>query len=148
MRRILSIASIAIAAMLALSACAPLVPEEASEISVYATFYPLYALTDALMDGVPNASLHCLVQPQDGCLRSYTLSDWDAALLASSADAVIAGGRGLMPPACARSARSRPSHPRLTPISRRARRFAARNQRGFPRRRRSSSRSPRCSPGP
>ena len=31
----------------------------------------------------------------DGCLRSYSLSDWDLALLMQSADAVIAGGRGL-----------------------------------------------------
>jgi ABC-type Zn uptake system ZnuABC Zn-binding protein ZnuA len=35
------------------------------------------------------------VQPQDGCLRAYQLSDWDAALLIRGADAVISGGRGL-----------------------------------------------------
>jgi ABC-type Zn uptake system ZnuABC Zn-binding protein ZnuA len=34
------------------------------------------------------------VQPQDGCLRSYELSDWDEALL-GDADAVILAGRGL-----------------------------------------------------
>ena len=34
------------------------------------------------------------MQPQDGCLRDYALSDWDLYLL-SGADMVIAGGRGL-----------------------------------------------------
>lgn len=77
------------------SGCKRLIPEEKQSISVYATFYPVYALTDAVMRDVPDARLHCLVQPQDGCLRSYQLSDWDTALLASGADAVIMGGRGL-----------------------------------------------------
>ena len=47
-----------------------------------------------MISGVPETSLHCLAQPQDGCLRSYGQSDWDLYLL-SQADAVIAGGRGL-----------------------------------------------------
>lgn len=64
-------------------------------LRVYASFYPLYALTEMLAQDVPGIELHCLVQPQDGCLRAYSLSDWDFALLSDSADAVIAGGRGL-----------------------------------------------------
>lgn len=79
---------------LALAGCRPLVTEDEKPLNVYATFYPIYALADALMEDVPNAALHCLVQPQDGCLRAYGLSDWDAYLLAS-ADAVVCGGRGL-----------------------------------------------------
>ena len=35
-----------------------------------------------------------MAQPQDGCLRNYQISDWDAAMLAN-ADAIIIGGRGL-----------------------------------------------------
>lgn len=62
--------------------------------SVYATFYPLYAAAQLLTDGVPNTNLHCLVQPQDGCLRDYQLSDWDLALLSTS-NLIIAGGREL-----------------------------------------------------
>ena len=90
----------AVAALLALAAlllcgCRPVVPDEEKPISIYATVYPIYALTDAVMRDVPNAQLHCLVQPQDGCLRDYQLSDWDLALLDRSADAVIMGGRGL-----------------------------------------------------
>ena len=64
------------------------------EINVYATFYPIYAAAAMITENVPDLRLNCLVQPQDGCLRSYGLSDWDAALL-GSADAVIAGGHGL-----------------------------------------------------
>lgn len=66
----------------------------AGKLNIYATFYPFYALTEMLMKDTSSAELHCLVQPQDGCLRSYQLSNWDLALL-SGADAVIAGGRGL-----------------------------------------------------
>lgn len=61
---------------------------------IYASFYPLYALTQLITEGVDGVELNCLVQPQDGCLRSYELSNWDLALL-GSADVVIAGGRGL-----------------------------------------------------
>lgn len=79
---------------LMLAGCRPLVADDEKPLNIYATFWPIYALTDALMADVPDASLHCLVQPQDGCLRAYPLSDWDAYML-SSADAVICGGRGL-----------------------------------------------------
>lgn len=95
LRRAVTIALLLIVAASALSGCRPLVQEEAGPISVYASFYPIYALTDAVMRGVSDAALHCLVQPQDDCLRAYQLSDWDAALLARGADAVIVGGRGL-----------------------------------------------------
>ena len=83
----------------ALSGCGLHAGEEASPepeaLSVYATFYPIYALTALITDGVPDMQISCLAQPMDGCLRSYDLSDWDLALLMRSADAVIAGGRGL-----------------------------------------------------
>ncbi len=69
--------------------------EEPESITIYASFYPIYALAELLVEGAPNLQLKCLVQPQDGCLRDYSLSDWDLALLTRSADAIIAGGRGL-----------------------------------------------------
>lgn len=68
---------------------------ETEALNVYATFYPIYAITALVADGVPELQINCLAQPLDGCLRSYSLSDWDLALLVRSADAVIAGGRGL-----------------------------------------------------
>ena len=62
--------------------------------TVYASFYPIYALAAGVCENVPGLTLSCLTQPQDGCLRSYSLSDWDAALL-SGADMLIMSGRGL-----------------------------------------------------
>ena len=84
-----------LALALCLSGCRPLVSDAPTAISVYATFYPVYALTEAVMREVPDSEVHCLVQPQDGCLRNYQLSDWDLYLLAAGADAVVMGGRGL-----------------------------------------------------
>jgi len=95
LRRAVTLALMLLVLAPALCGCKPLVQEAAGPIAIYATFYPIYALTDAVMQGVPDAALHCLVQPQDGCLRAYQLSDWDAALLVRGADAVISGGRGL-----------------------------------------------------
>lgn len=81
--------------MLSLSSCAPIVDAPEPELNVYATFYPIYALAEMIAKDVPGIEIHCLVQPQDECLRSYQLSDWDLYLLNYSADGVLAGGRGL-----------------------------------------------------
>lgn len=67
---------------------------ESTALNVYATFYPLYAIADMILQDT-DVQLNCLVQPQDGCFRSYSLSDWDLALLTGAADVVIAGGSGL-----------------------------------------------------
>lgn len=64
-------------------------------LTVYASFYPLYAIAEMITRDVPDLELKCLVQPQDGCIRNYVLSDWDLALLINSADAILIGGRGL-----------------------------------------------------
>ena len=95
MRRNIAIIALTILIISLFSGCHRLVDAEKESISVYASFWPVYALTDAVMADTPDASLHALVQPQDGCLRDYQLSDWDLALLAHGADAVIIGGRGL-----------------------------------------------------
>lgn len=89
-------ALICVLCMLLLSGCHPLLEgEDALETKyVAATFYPLYSLAVNIVEDVPALSLSCLTQPQDGCIRSYTLSDWDYALLMNQ-DAVIFGGRGL-----------------------------------------------------
>lgn len=95
MKKIIRLTAALLIAALALAGCGPLVSDDERELSVYASFYPIYALTEALTRDVPRMSVHCLVQPQDQCLRAYALSDWDAALLRTSADAVLLGGRGL-----------------------------------------------------
>lgn len=70
-------------------------PTESPEQVVYASFYPIYALSGMILQDVPDMQLRQLVQPQDGCLRNYQLSDWDLYQVAFNADAVILGGRGL-----------------------------------------------------
>ena len=88
------------AALLAavLSGCAKRAEEQNQQddgiLDVYVGFYPIYAIAEMIVQDVPDVRLNCLVQPQDGCLRAYSLSDWDLALL-SHADAVLIGGRGL-----------------------------------------------------
>ena len=82
----------------ALAGCVRLVPEQSEPepaLSVYASFYPIYALTQMITDGISGVEAHCLVQPQDGCLREYDLSDWDLRLIEQAADVVILGGNGL-----------------------------------------------------
>lgn len=70
-------------------------PTESPEQVVYASFYPIYALSGMILQDVPDMQLRQLVQPQDGCLRNYQLSDWDLYQVAFNADSVILGGRGL-----------------------------------------------------
>ncbi|MBQ3079044.1 MAG: zinc ABC transporter substrate-binding protein [Clostridia bacterium] len=79
------------------SGCKQIVKDEdiPENYTIYASFYPVYALASLIInEDIPGISLMQLIQPQDGCLRSYTLSDWDAYLL-SGADAVILCGNGL-----------------------------------------------------
>lgn len=79
-----------------LCACRDASVEEKKEVEtldIYASCFPIYAIAERLTRGVPDLRLHCLMQPQDGSLRSYELSNWDAALL-SKADAVLMGGDG------------------------------------------------------
>ena len=94
MRRRIAIATLILVIIAVLAGCKRLVKPEDESISVCASFWPVYVLTDAVMADVPDAALRLLAQPQDGCLRNYQLSDWDAAILAG-ADAVVMGGRGL-----------------------------------------------------
>lgn len=82
--------------LLMLTGCHSLMQgEDALETKyITATFYPLYAAALNITKDVPALSLSCLTQPQDGCIRSYELSDWDYSILLNQ-DAVIIGGHGL-----------------------------------------------------
>lgn len=90
-----AISAICAIILLLLTGCSPIVENVPPTTEVYATFYPIYALTQLIADGAENTEIHCLVQPQDECLRSYSLSDWDLYMLAYSADGVISSGNGL-----------------------------------------------------
>lgn len=88
-------AALILLAALLMTGCTPIVAEVPHSTSVYATFYPIYAITAAITEGADDIEVHCLVQPQDECLRSYTLSDWDLYMLNYSADMIISAGNGL-----------------------------------------------------
>ena len=94
---------------LTMSACAPLVEEAPEEAQIYATFYPFYALTALLTEDIEGLRLSCLVQPQDGCLRDYALSDWDLYLLPAPTSSSPAGaGWRALKARCNRWARAGP----------------------------------------
>lgn len=86
---------LALAVAVSCSGCTPLMDADPETLSIYASFYPIYALTEMIVEGVPDLKMHCLVQPQDSCLRNYSLSDWDLYLLSYGADAIVLGGGGL-----------------------------------------------------
>lgn len=88
-------AALLLLTLLLLCACAPVTKEVETQKQVYASFYPIYALTGMALQNTPELGLKCLVQPQDGCLRDYELSDWDLYMLSADADSVVVGGRGL-----------------------------------------------------
>ena len=57
MKRVMVALLMGLVVAVALSGCGRLVPEPVETLSVYATFYPIYALTDAVMAGIPDAEL-------------------------------------------------------------------------------------------
>ncbi len=75
-------------------ASAPPSQEDNRDKQIYVSFYPLYVITGNIAAGVEDVQVNCLVQPQDGCLRNYELSDWDLRTLISSY-AMLMGGEGL-----------------------------------------------------
>ncbi|MEE1200229.1 MAG: zinc ABC transporter substrate-binding protein [Christensenellales bacterium] len=93
--RISRISALLILVILTLTSCHPIVEEVTPPLNVAATCYPIFALTSAIVEDVPDIELSCLMDPQDGCIRNYSLSDWDLYLLAYSADLIIQGGEGL-----------------------------------------------------
>lgn len=79
---------------LILTGCQPVVESIPQTQTVYATYYPIYALASMILEDAELIELHCLVQPQDGCLRAYQWSDWDESML-MHADLILCAGNGL-----------------------------------------------------
>lgn len=95
MKKKICVFLIAILPALILSGCAPVVNEDdiPEKFNIYASFLPAYMLSDMIIDDIPGMNLHLLIQPQDGCMRNYVLSDWDQYVL-MNADAAILIGNG------------------------------------------------------
>ena len=67
---------------------------ETEEITVVATFYPVYILAKNVLDGVSGVSLTSMTPPSTGCLHDYQLLTGDMRTL-STARALIINGAGM-----------------------------------------------------
>lgn len=66
----------------------------AEDISVMATFYPVYILAENVLDGVEGVSLSSMTPPSTGCLHDYQLLTSDMRALAK-AQALLVNGAGM-----------------------------------------------------
>ena len=76
--------------LLSLSGCGA----AAEDISVMATFYPVYVLAENVLDGVEGVSLSSMTPPSTGCLHDYQLLTSDMRALAK-AQALLINGAGM-----------------------------------------------------
>lgn len=61
---------------------------------IVASFYPIYAMAENLLQGVDGVTLHCLAAPTTGCLHDQALLPADMQSL-SSATALLINGAGM-----------------------------------------------------
>lgn len=66
----------------------------AEEVSVMATFYPVYILAENILDGVEGVRLSSMTPPATGCLHDYQLLTSDMKALAK-AQALLVNGAGM-----------------------------------------------------
>lgn len=76
--------------LLSLSGCGA----AAEDVSVMATFYPVYILAENVLDGVEGVSLSSMTPPSTGCLHDYQLLTSDMRSLAK-AQALLINGAGM-----------------------------------------------------
>ena len=76
--------------LLSLSGCGAV----AEDISVMATFYPVYVLAENVLDGVEGVTLSSMTPPSTGCLHDYQLLTSDMRALAK-AQALLINGAGM-----------------------------------------------------
>ena len=78
------------ALLFALAGCAA----RAEDISVVATFYPVYVLAENVLSGVPGVTLSSMTPPSTGCLHDYQLLTSDMRAL-GKAKALLINGAGM-----------------------------------------------------
>ncbi len=66
----------------------------AEDVSVMATFYPVYVLAENVLDGVDGVRLSSMTPPATGCLHDYQLLTSDMKALAK-AQALLVNGAGM-----------------------------------------------------
>lgn len=84
-----------LALLLPLSGCVA----GAEEITIVASFYPVYVLAENVLEGVEGVQLVCMTAPTTGCLHDYQLLTSDMRTLAGAAALLIngAGMEGFLP---------------------------------------------------
>ena len=68
--------------------------EEKKDVTVMATFYPVYVLAENVLDGVEGVELTSMTPPTTGCLHDYQLLTRDVKALAA-ASALLCNGAGM-----------------------------------------------------
>lgn len=68
--------------------------ENSEKLTVVTSFYPIYLLTQEVVEGAENVVLKNMAQPQTGCLHDYELTISDMKLL-EGADVLIVNGGGM-----------------------------------------------------
>ena len=68
--------------------------EEAQELTVVTSFYPMYVATENVIGDCQGVTLQNLSEPQTGCLHDYQLTPEDMKLL-STADVFVVNGGGI-----------------------------------------------------
>lgn len=87
--------SLLLAVVLLLSSCQSGNPQ-AQELTVVASFYPVYVALLNITDGVPGIAVSNLTEQSTGCLHDYTLTTLDLKKL-SHADILFINGAGMEP---------------------------------------------------
>ena len=84
-----------LALLLPLSGCAA----GAEEITIAASFYPVYVLAENVLNGVTGVRVVCMTAPSTGCLHDYQLLTGDMRTLAGAGALLIngAGMEGFLP---------------------------------------------------
>lgn len=65
-----------------------------NQLTVTATFYPLYLATLNIARGVEGVSVGCLTPPTAGCLHDYQITSYDRRILSAS-EVIVQNGAGL-----------------------------------------------------
>ena len=89
MKRIIAV-SLSLFLLLSLTGCGA----AAEEVSVMATFYPVYILAENILVGVEGVRLSSMTPPSTGCLHDYQLLTSDMKALAK-AQALLVNGAGM-----------------------------------------------------
>lgn len=81
-------------ALLLLSGCANTTPQDTADFTIACTTYPVYLLTQAVAEQVPDISVQLVVNQQVSCLHNYTLTMTDMKCI-EQADLLVINGAGL-----------------------------------------------------